>query len=783
MGKKNKDAEKQISTSTPPPTTVVKTVEKKRGGCGTFFLGFIFCFIFLVVTIGGVGIYMYYNVTLTQIENTLGLKLPIEGDIREKSLKDLVSMGLEYKDSITECTIESLNTDFGVDLPTTIPGTKLDITAVYNESVTFLGETKQVKAFRIQDIVNNLDAFVEVVLPKLYDHVTVGQVLETLQTTLLTDMGYPIFVDAYFNVGTVAQPNMKTLSQLTITQAMEQVPARFGEDNLTIQELINAFGLEIIPDPVEGETDIYASLRTLKITNLTTDDLTSKITGEILTNLIDLSSYEFTTKEAFKQTSLKDLGEFLLDLSLGEFVTLESVAGATETEQNEFFAKTQYANLAKDLKLNEVKDAIKNLKLNQIFSTTDIAMINSVYADAGNQTVLEFLTARKTALGGAVSFNIATNNYIDCAGMGGYVEVIGTSTADDFISNIDSASTFALLGGADNVTPIASICDLTLRQIMESENAVNLMLQNFTTLADLLGSESTGLFAVIGEVKVADLLNDPANAITEKLNNSTITLAEMFNNPSISADDKLMQTILNIQVGSLFSDPANSITNALSAKTLGEILNIDNSATGLISFLKDINFGDLLGKNGSSAQDVIINALTKDSNDNDITLGDFLEMSDTTGFAGKVANLKMSDLIGDSANPSTAISGLIDTVTLSDVFGSTTPENAILAELYALSSDNQGGMLVTEVFDNINQVKLSTVIGENKPGIFNLLTNYDTLTLETIDDMEFKTGITLGELIDYGVVTEPTTGAYDSLRSYTLEEIIAKAIAYELANS
>ena len=49
MGKKNKDAEKQISTSTPPPTTVVKTVEKKRGGCGTFFLGFIFCFIFLEI--------------------------------------------------------------------------------------------------------------------------------------------------------------------------------------------------------------------------------------------------------------------------------------------------------------------------------------------------------------------------------------------------------------------------------------------------------------------------------------------------------------------------------------------------------------------------------------------------------------------------------------------------------------------------------------------------------------------------------------------------------------
>ena len=271
MSKKKKQEE-----VTQAPATI-KVVEKKRGGCGTFFLGFIFCFIFLFVAIGGTGLYLYYNLTLRQIENTIGVDLSfIDTSLHDYSLKELLNLGLNEKDKITEATLESLNADFDLQLPETIPGTQLNIAPVYNEVITFQGQQQQVKKIRIQDIINNLDEFVSAVLPKVYDHVTVQQVVDTLQTTILDDLNYPALNGEYYNIGTTEQPNYKKLADLTITQVLEQLPAHFGSENLTVQELANAAGLSLFPDVEPGQDDIYAELKALNVTQMTTEDLTAK---------------------------------------------------------------------------------------------------------------------------------------------------------------------------------------------------------------------------------------------------------------------------------------------------------------------------------------------------------------------------------------------------------------------------------------------------------------------------------------------------------------------------
>ena len=727
MSKKKKQEE-----VTQAPATV-KIVEKKRGGCGTFFLGFIFCFVFLFVAIGGTGLYLYYNVTLRQIENTIGIDLSfIDTNLHDMSLKELLNVGLNEKEKITEATLESLNQDFELVLPETIPGTQLNISQVYNETITFQGQEQQVKKIRIQDIINNLNEFVEAVLPKIYDHVTIQQVVDTLQTTILEDLNYPALNSEYYNIGTAEQPNYKKLADLTITQALEQLPEHFGSENLTVQEIVNAAGLSIFPDVVEGEEDIYASLRALKITEITTEDLTNSITGEILVNLVDLSAYDFTQTEAFYNTTLGDLGNYLLTLSLGQFITVEGVVSAEQTEN--FFAMPQFANIPRDTKLSELKVFVDALTLNQIFSEDDLTKLT---AEQQGLTVAQYLNSY------AENLTFAESTGIDCSAYSGYVSILGNTTATTYADTMAQASTYEYLG-SDNVTAIAGIADLTLQEITESENAVNLMLENFGTLGDLLGGEQTGIFKIISEVQIADLLNDASTAITNALTGQTAqttTLAELL---GTNTDDAIIGRVMTVTVSDLFGgNPASAIKNKLIGTegnyvTLADLLNIDLSTS-------------------------------------------------TNKFTNIIAGLTMNDLIGDNANAEQAIQNaiddVIDTVTLADVFSKEQAQSSsVLKELYNLTSYPNGTLPIAEIPNQIDNIRLSAIIGGNRPAIFNLISNFDSLTLSNLDTMQLKQNITIQDLITAGVITdstdydktiyEPTTETSYKIRDMSLERIL-----------
>ena len=721
MSKKKKQEE-----VTQAPATI-KVVEKKRGGCGTFFLGFIFCFIFLFVAIGGTGLYLYYNLTLRQIENTIGVDLSfIDTSLHDYSLKELLNLGLNEKDKITEATLESLNADFDLQLPETIPGTQLNIAPVYNEVIAFQGQQVQVKKIRIQDIINNLDEFVSAVLPKVYDHATVQQVVDTLQTTILDDLNYPALNGEYYNIGTTEQPNYKKLADLTITQALEQLPAHFGSENLTVQELANAAGLSLFPDVEPGQDDIYAELKALNVTQMTTEDLTTSITGEILVNLVDLSAYDFTQTEEFYNTNLNDLGNYFLTLSLGQFITAEGVATDAET----MFAKPEFINIPRDTKLINFKATADALTLSQIFSAEDLEKLSP---EQQGLTVAEYLNS----YGGENTFAVASG--IDCSSYSGYVALFGNTTATTYAETMASASTYEYLGN-DNVTAIAGIADLTLQEITESDDAISLMLENFGTLGDLLGGEQTGLFGIISEVQIADLLNDASTAIQNALTGEkaqTTTLDSLLG--ADSSSDPLIGRVMTVTVSELFGgDPGTAIKNKLigtegNYTTLGELLNIQAGT----------------GQNAT-----------------------FIEI---------IANLTMKDLIGEGANAGAVIEGavsdIIDTVTLADVFSAKeAAANRVLNELYNLANYPNGALPIKDIPAQINNVHLSAVVGENKPKIFNLLVNYDALTLSTLDKMQLKTNITINDLIGAGVIENSPnydkTIAGTRIRDMSLEAVL-----------
>lgn len=772
MSKKDKKAEvasqENLNAGSSP-----KVIVKKRGGCGTFFLGFMFSFILLIAVIVGGGLYLYYNMNMKTVENMVGLQLPFEGDLKEMSIKEL----LTKTDQLVNASIYTLENDFGVTIPDTIPGTDLSLSETYEETITFRGNEVKVKDVRIQDMVNYLDEFVDQVLPVLYKHITIGQIMSTAKTTILDDLGYPALVEEFYNIGTESAPVYKSLSQMTIDEALDYVPAYFSQDTLTVQQALDAFGVDLLPAPEAGQDDVYATLRNIKIKDLNVENLTTQIKGEVLNKLVDLSAYDFTQTEEFNKTTIKELGNFMLTLSLGEFVTIEGVI--TDADKlDEFLQEPQFSAITKDTSLSDVKDLILGLNLNQILSTSDILAIETVYAGAGEMTVQEFFVDKPE-----VDFDTLTGGIIQFETYGTYVEILGASTAHNYEQNIKDASTYDLLGGSDWVSPIAGLCDLTLKQITESENAVSLLLENFGTLGDLVGSEPEGLFSIISDVSIQDLLDRPSEAITEKLESSTKTLGELLNSTS-SGDNKIIQKVMSIEVGELFQNGGSAMTDALSAETFGSLLGITDT-TGFMSLLKNVNFGALMGDNAKGA---ILDALTNDGS-NDTTLGTFLNISSADGVLGKMINIKMKDLIGNStttANPTQALNEVIDGLTIKDVFGElpaspTTTGDKILTELYGMTPTNSGSMLVSEVFNNVENLKVSTILGSAQTGILSLIKadSYNQLTIKNINSnaIEFRDNITLRELIALGVVSAATLDENDPIMDKTIQEIINEYIA------
>lgn len=500
MSKKNQDEILQV-----------KTVTKKRGGCGSFLMGFIFCFVFLFVCIGGAGLYCYYNLNVNTLERMLGVEIPLEGEYKTKALKDLIAIAIEKKNTITEATLESIQTDFYIELPATIPGTEISLTVVYDSEIDFLGTRKKVKQYRIQDIANNLNAFVDAVLPVLYDNTTVNEILNSFNITALEDLGYPALVDKFYNVGTASSPEMKSLRELTISQAFEVLPEYFAEDTLTVQNAIDALGLEILPYPAEGQTDVYASIRNLVIANVTNNDIMSAVDGAMLCDLVDLSALKFTQTTEFKQTKLKDMGTYLDTVSLEQFVeipeTITETSSATDKILDALRGLT-YGDLKKsDISAELIAQIDANapdLNLADLLNITDTTGVMGVIGQVKFRDILG-------SNGEDAIMNALVGTETDPVTLGELLKINETS---GIMSMIQIVKMGDLIGeGADAATAI-----------------MNALKGDGNTLGTLLEiTDTTGFAGKIANISLADLLSGGASA-TDAIKNTvnTMTLGDVF---------------------------------------------------------------------------------------------------------------------------------------------------------------------------------------------------------------------------------------------------------------
>lgn len=701
-----------------------KVIVKKKGGCGTFFAGFFCAIIFLVLLVGGGGAYVYFCVNLQQVESILGIQLPIEGDLNKKTVKDLVALGLELKDSYVHMKIGELETKVGIKLPEKIPGTDIEIGYLYSEDtiVTFKGRTTAIRDIEVMEAINNMDAMVDCVVDVMYDHVTVGQVLTTAHMEeTIEEMGYPALKDAIYPVGSTK----KALKDLTINQAKDTLVSFYGADNLTIAKLVEATGSSLIPTDA-----MYDSLRALKVQKVTTDDLLNSIDGRILNNLLDLSDFRFTQTDEFNSTKLSGMIDYLEGLYVGDFITLENALEA------DFFTTHPQFNAVRTTYISKLDEEILALRVNQVLTSEQLAR-TTLTTTQQNMTLPALINSETKSL--LMLFGAQNISELD-----GYIKelqnIISSST---FVSEYNNLSWAQKLGLNGSSTALLDISSLTINDVMTSDDIPSAIFEKLGTLGNLIGTTDNPILNLIANVQLKDLLTNGGEAITHALeydaDDHLITLATLLNITDTSGINGIISTIT---VKALLETPNEAITNALesSTTTLGDLLGMGDT-TGINGIISDIKVGELF----TSPDSIVKTKLAASTQ----TLGELLgvDTTDPTMSNYILANLTVGDLFG--SNPSTKIS------------------------------------------DVVNGMSLSLVLPQPTTGILSLVSNYNTLTVGTIGDINVDVaGTTIEVLNQKGIITDAmltskgidkSSAAWNTLKTQSMLDIIQ--IAYDALNS
>ena len=691
MSKKNKNMPSS-------PEENVKVVTKRKGGCG-FFAGFFSCILMIVLVIGGFGLYVYNAVTISQIESLLGVKIPVEGDIRDKPVKDLITLALDTKDSYVHMTINDLPEKVGVDLPTTIPGTDISITFVYDADIQFMDQNIKVRDAEIMDVANNIDAFVDAVLPVVYDNILIGEILSSFDLAdTLNEMGYPAFTDPLYNVGTDAQPSFKALNDLTITQAKNVLVDYYGEDNLTIQTIVNAVGLQdIIPDAVAGETDIYAGLRNLLVASCTTDDILSNITGAILADHIDLSDYRFASRDTFLVTSILDMPDYIQTIPLSDLMNVpESMEDADSPSLKLLYAlrNATLDTFMADEPMDAIIDLIdseqgwQNLNLGTLLSRDTLGDIHALC----NVKLTDLLRDSENTI----------ENLLKTITLGDMI-TINTVTADDFF---ETNPEFTALDGIRYSRIQSEVRELQLNQILTPAQITDIAnngtaldtVQLNCTLYELMGYDFTNTndnTRTLQDIIPVATLNEIGGFMYELCNSTILTINSDYDALTVQqilGTGNELSTIVQIADITLYTllndkDALSTIMDEFG--TIGELC---GSTTGIFSIIGNITISDMLN-NPNSIMDTI--------KASDKTLADLLEITAPTGIMKEIAGIEVGDLFTDANDAiNTALES--STTKLSELLGLTNPTG-----IMSIVADIEIGDLLTDPDAISNTLKAS----------------------------------------------------------------------------
>ena len=105
-----------------------KIERKKRGfGFGSFFFGTFIGFLLCILTIVGLALFIYNNVSAQWLKNSFNVEIDLGSEeLNDKTLKDIVVSATGLLNNTDTYTLNNLESDFGVEIGDKLMG--LDIT-------------------------------------------------------------------------------------------------------------------------------------------------------------------------------------------------------------------------------------------------------------------------------------------------------------------------------------------------------------------------------------------------------------------------------------------------------------------------------------------------------------------------------------------------------------------------------------------------------------------------------------------------------------------------------
>ncbi|MBR2969867.1 MAG: hypothetical protein IKC49_02305 [Clostridia bacterium] len=325
---------------------------KRSTGIGPFICGSLFGFLLCIGALVGLGFFVYYNVSIEWINSTFNTNIETNNkEIEDKTINDIVKVGINLVNSLDTYTLTNLKNDFGVELPDEIKG--IDIS--------------DLKTVPLQDLPS-----------ALMDRI--GSIsADELGSTGMIDLSSLDFIFSktntyYYNEGKIYRDS-------GFTNFVRNV--KFDNGNIQIADYT---------DTVESDNSVVVPFKYLPL-DMALDDFTSmagdKLTiGELETSFgVDLPSYLDNVDKSYTINQLENaisglyLGDFLgyeYDSSTGKYYTLDNDSNRVEL--------SGVANVVAYIKIGEVGDRITSLTVGDVFGESANSGILSLI---GTGTLIE----------------------------------------------------------------------------------------------------------------------------------------------------------------------------------------------------------------------------------------------------------------------------------------------------------------------------------------------------------------------------------------------------------
>lgn len=290
----------------------VKVVRK--GGFGSFIFGFLFGIVFVVGAVVGVGIYAYKNLTLSKIEGAVGANLPVNEEVKNKSIEGLIKLTADLISDQSTLTLEKIENNFGIvqsltgnGIPVALKKDGDKVVCVYSNSEIDSNclDISEFKTTPVNELSSKLTTFIGEL--SLSD-------LQKVATFELPDI-----------------PLINNVKTKPLMEALNEISSKLDVATLTLTDLNTYFGIDL------------TSVNALK------DFMNIPLNGEGNENL----AYALT------------------NATIGNFVGLSKQANETDAAYQERLDNAGLLGLIATTKLNELQSKLNSLTIGEITKVQD----------------------------------------------------------------------------------------------------------------------------------------------------------------------------------------------------------------------------------------------------------------------------------------------------------------------------------------------------------------------------------------------------------------------------